>query len=231
MKTILFQGDSITDCGRSYCTDSKDIKNLLSKCFYRLKKATPLGNGYPALVADELGADHSETYRFINKGVSGNRVPDVYARIVKDIINIRPDCMSLLIGVNDVWHGLDFENGTGTERFEKVYNILIEELKAELPEMKIIILEPFLLEGSASENRKDQPDRYEIFRGGVEEVAAIAKQLAQKHGLRFVELQSKFDEAAAKIPAKELLSDGVHPTAKGHELIKNEWIKAFKELI
>ncbi len=227
MKTILFQGDSITDCGRMYNEKSKGIMMFFEKY---LGKKTPLGKGYPALVADEMNADSDGEYIFINRGVSGNRIPDVYARIVRDIISIRPDCISFLVGINDVWHGYDFDNGTGTERFEKVYNILIEEIKEELPETKIMILEPFVLEGSATTNREGQPDRFENFRNDVRVMAEITRKIADKHGLKFVELQSKFDKAAAEMPASSLLSDGVHPTLEGHELIKREWIKAFKEL-
>ncbi len=226
MKTILFQGDSITDCGRV----REDNPKTIMKFYYKAAKRTPLGNGYPALVTEELSRVNPGEYSFINKGVSGDRIPDVYARIVRDIIEIKPDYMSLLIGVNDVWHGIDWGNSTGIKRFEKVYNILLEELKEELPETKFMILEPFVLEGPATVDRKDQPGRYKKFRSGVEEHAAIAKMLADRHSIKFIPLQSILDEAAKKVPATDLLSDGVHPTAKGHELIKREWIKAFKEL-
>lgn len=226
MKTILFQGDSITDCGRV----REEKPNNIMKCYYKIAKRTPLGNGYPALVTDEINKTKQGEYTFINKGVSGDRIPDVYARIVRDIIEIKPDYMSLLIGVNDVWHGLDWGNGTGIKRFEKVYNILLEELKEEIPETKIMILEPFVLEGPATADREGQTGRYKKFRSGVEEVAAIAKKLADRHGIKFIPLQSILDEEAEKAPATSLLSDGVHPTAKGHELIKREWIKAFDEL-
>lgn len=222
MNTILFQGDSITDCGRV----RNESNNYFVRCYNIIKRKTPLGNGYPALVAAELG----DGFNFVNRGVGGDRILDVYARIVRDIIKVKPDCMSLLVGVNDVWHGLDFNNGTGIERFEKVYNIFLEEIKEELPDTKLIIFGAFVLEGTATANRPDQPDRYKKFRAGVEEVASITKALAEKHGHKFIDLQSIFDEAEKTVSAKELLSDGVHPTAKGHELIKNEWIKAYKEL-
>ena len=126
MKTILFQGDSITDCGR--IRDSRS--GVLMKALIKFSKRTPLGNGYPSLVAKELGSN----FAFVNRGVGGDRVPDVYARIVRDIIKIKPDYMSILVGVNDIWHGFDFDNETGTKLLEKVYNIIIEELKEELPE-------------------------------------------------------------------------------------------------
>ncbi len=227
MKKILFQGDSITDCGRIRELPSNIIEKLYMKTQYTLRGATEMGTGYPAMVAKEL---ENEGYTFVNRGVSGDRVLDVYARIVRDIIKIKPDVMSLLVGVNDVWHGFDWNNGTGIKRFEKVFNILIEELREELPETKLIILEPFILEGNATTNRPDQTDRYRLFRKGIEEVAAIEKAVAEKHGIKFVELQKLFDEAAMNAPATSLLGDGVHPTEKGHTLIMNEWIKAYKEL-
>ena len=115
MKTILFQGDSITDADRNYHDDSKR------------------GLGYPQLVTASLGYDNPGEYSFINRGISGNRIVDVYARIKKDIINLKPDIMSILIGVNDVWHEYNPKhNGVATAKFEKIYSMLIEEIKEEL---------------------------------------------------------------------------------------------------
>lgn len=222
MKTILFQGDSITDCGRIRDVNQKGFVKL----YHKIKHNTPLGSGYPSMVAGELG----EAYVYENRGVGGDRILDVYARIVRDIIKIRPDYMSLLVGVNDIWHGFDRNNGTGTERFIKVYNMLIDELEAELPDMKIVLMEPFVLEGDATKNRPEQPDRYREFRRGIEILAAEVKKIAEAHNLKFIPLQSVFDEAAKTIPAGELLSDGVHPTEEGHRLITKEWLKAFNEI-
>lgn len=225
MRTILFQGDSITDCGR----DRKAAEGKFS--FKKLiGKSEVLGNGYPLLVTRELESKNPGKYSFVNRGVSGDRILDVYARIVKDIIKLKPDYMSLLIGVNDVWHELLCDNGTTAKRYEKVYDILIQELKEEFPELKIIILEPFVLQGKATKSVPEDPHRYESFRKGVEEMASIAKALAEKHNLKFVPLQAKFDEEAKKCSAQEMLADGVHPTQRGHELIRNEWIKAFNEI-
>lgn len=226
-KTILFQGDSITDCGRTRDLPSNIIEKLYMKTQYVLRGATELGSGYPALVARELG---DEDYTFINRGVGGDRILDVYARIIRDIIKIKPDVMSLLVGVNDVWHDFDWNNGTGFKRFERMYNILFEELTEELPDTKFIILGAFALKGSATENRPDQPDRYALFRDGVAKVAAIEKAVAEKYGIRYVDLGKILDEEAEKHTAKALTEDGVHPTPLGHEIIKREWLKAFNEL-
>lgn len=206
MKTILFQGDSITDAGRSRTCDQER------------------GIGYPTLVSGEIGLDYPGQYCLVNRGISGNRVVDLYARIKADILNVKPDVMSILIGVNDVWHELnpDCPNGVDADKFFKIYSMLIEEMKEALPEIKIMILEPFVLKASATEERWDE------FRKEVPKRAEKAKAVAEKYGLVFVPLQDKFDEAAKLAPNDYWLADGVHPTTAGHELIKREWMKAFK---
>ncbi len=226
-KIILFQGDSITDCERTRELPSNIIEKLYVKANYIARKRTELGFGYPSMVAKELG---DENYTFVNRGVGGDRILDVYARIIRDIIKIKPDVMSLLVGVNDVWHDFDWNNGTGFRRFERMYNILFEELTEELPDTKFIILGAFALEGSATADRPDQPDRYREFREGVAKVAAIEKKVAEKYGIKFIDLGKILDEEAEKYTAKALTGDGVHPTEKGHEIIKREWLKAFNEL-
>ena len=212
MKTILFQGDSITDCGRSRNSDED------------------LGNGYPRLIEASLGYKQPGAFHFVNRGVSGDRVPDVYARIVCDLINVKPDYLSLLIGVNDIWHGIDRNNGTGAARFAKVYDLLLCEVREALPDVKILLLEPFVLPGRATDDRPDQPDRFAVFQSGVRELAAITKQTAKAHGAAFVELQKLFDEAALQAEPSYWLADGVHPTAKGHALIARAWMQAFRKI-
>lgn len=212
-KRILFQGDSITDCGRN----RDDI--------------TSTGVGYPLMVKGELGFAFPGEYEFINMGISGNRIVDVYARIKRDLINLKPDYMSLLIGVNDVWHELGGRHdGVAAEKFEKVYDMLIGEIKAALPDLKIMILEPFVLEGTATCATETEPDRWDNFRSEVPLRAAAAKRIADKYGLVYIPLQEKLDEACKLAPADYWLRDGVHPTAMGHRMITNEWLKAFETL-
>ncbi|MBQ8814403.1 MAG: SGNH/GDSL hydrolase family protein [Lachnospiraceae bacterium] len=206
MKTILFQGDSITDAGRSRENDANT------------------GIGYPTLVKAEIGYEFPNQYVMYNRGISGNRVVDVYARIKKDIINLKPDVMSILIGVNDVWHEFDFQNGVDADKYFKVYSMLIEEIREALPEVKIMILEPFVLRGTATEAV------WEDFSAEVYKRAEMAKKIAKSYSLPFITLQDKFDEAVKSAPESYWLRDGVHPTTAGHELIKREWIKAFKQL-
>lgn len=212
MQTILFQGDSITDAGRS----REDDMNT--------------GIGYPTLVKGELGFEYPNQYIMYNRGISGNRVVDVYARIKADIINLKPDVMSILIGVNDVWHEFGGHNGVDAEKYFKIYSMLIEEIKVALPDVKIMILEPFVLRGEGTDNTQDEPDKWNIFHTEVLKRAEKARKIAETYNLPFIPLQDKFQAAAKLAPNNYWLRDGVHPTTAGHELIKREWIKTFKSL-
>ena len=204
---ILFQGDSITDAERK----REDNVNM--------------GTGYPLLIKAALGLDNPGKYEFVNKGISGNRVVDVYARIKSDIINIKPDVMSILIGVNDVWHEFaESPNGVDSAKFYKIYDMLIDEVKSALPDIKIIIMEPFVLKGSGTQ------EKWEVFNAEVKKRAQMAKKIAEKHNLRYIPLQDGFDELAKKICESYWLQDGVHPTIMGHEYIKTKWIEVFRNL-
>lgn len=201
MIKFVFQGDSITDAGR-------DRDNIAS-----------FGVGYPNLVASELMCKYPGEYEFINEGISGDRIVDLYARIKQDLINHKPDCLSILIGVNDVWHELNEKNGVAAPKFETIYSMLIEEVKEALPDIKIFILEPFVLKGSGTERYFDE------FLADIKLHSKAAKNVAEKYDLTFIPLQEKFDEASKLMPPTYWAADGVHPTAAGHALIKEELIK------
>ena len=213
MKTILFQGDSITDCGR------------------HRERHEFVGDGYVQLVKAWLGLECPEQYEFQNRGIGGNRIVDLYARIKTDIINIKPDIMSILVGVNDVWQELDEKNGVDAKKYEKIYCMMIEEIKDALPHIKIMIMEPFCLRASATNNTEEEPDRWNVFSVEVRKRAEKARKVAEKYQLPFIKLQDKFDEVAKLAENTYWLRDGVHPTQMGHELIKREWLKAFKTLV
>lgn len=203
---ILFQGDSITDANRSY----SDNRNL--------------GFGYARLVEASLGLDDPH-HEFFNRGISGNRIVDVYARIKRDIINLKPDFMSILIGVNDVWHEIgDSPNGVDADKFYKIYSMLITEVKEALPNIKIMILEPFVLRAGATDANWD------YFKTETALRAKMARKIAQDFSLPFVELQAGFDKLATIRENDFWLGDGVHPTAAGHEFIKREWLKAYEAM-
>lgn len=212
MKRILFQGDSITDCGRG-----RDD-------FYAL------GGGYPNLIKATLGYESPNDYEFINRGISGNRIVDLYARIKSDFINLKPDYASIYIGVNDSWHEIIYNNGVDTQKFKKIYEMMIEEIYAACPNIKLIIISPFVLEGRSTCNTEEQPQRWEMFKNDVKEKSIVCKQIAEKYSLPLIELQPLFDEKCKEAPVEYWTGDGVHPTACGHEIIKRIWLETFKKL-
>ncbi len=206
---ILFFGDSITDAGRSRDADF----NLYS-----------YGLGYVRSVAGKLLCEAPDKYEIVNRGISGNRIVDLYSRIKIDCWNLEPDVLSILIGVNDVWHETKRKNGVELPRFERVYRMLLEETKERLSSTKIILCEPFVLKGIATE------EDYDEFLA-VKEYAKVVKKLAEEYGCCFLPLQDKIDAFAEKYGVAACLADGVHPAIGGAQLIADEWLKLFKKEI
>ncbi|MBR3863931.1 MAG: hypothetical protein IKJ19_02295 [Clostridia bacterium] len=154
----------------------------------------------------------------------------LYSRVKQDVWNLNPDVLNILVGVNDVAHDINWQGGIDILRFEKIYRSLIEETIAKLPNIKIILCEPFFLKGSATENTEEISDRYERFLQ-VYDYAKVVKKLAKEYNLYFLPLQEKFNEAAKKYGEKPFLFDGVHPMIAGAGLIANAWTKLFEEEI
>ena len=207
MKTFLFQGDSITDANRNRNYDEH------------------LGCGYALLVAAELMKKYPGELRFLNRGVSGDRITEVYTRIKEDTINLRPDYLSILIGFNDVSHELTMQCGVDVEKFEKIYCMMIDEIKAALPEIKIILLEPFVLKGPSTEKLYDSF----VYEVGLR--AAATKRVAERYGLTFVPLQARLDAACERCDSSWWSGDGVHPSFAGHQLIKEALIGEVEALV
>ncbi len=207
---ILFQGDSITDVGKNAGAGS----------------LTPIGQGYALICASTLGAKYPMQFSFENRGISGNRIVDVYARIKADCWNLEPDVLSILIGVNDVWHEVgSVHNGVDAERFYRVYKMLVEDTLERLPNIKMILMEPFILQTGAGE------DNWWYFKPETAKRAEAVKQIAAECGQIFLPLQQTFNDACKLAPASYWLGDGVHPTVAGHKLIADQWLKTFEEQI
>ena len=207
---VLFYGDSITDMNR--------LRDDVSAVPFKL------GNSYALVTGAYLVGKNPTGYDVVNKGISGNRIVDLYARIKKDVWNEQPDVLSILVGINDVWHEVQNGNGVDIVRFEKIYRMLIEDTLERLPNLKIMLLEPFVLEGSATK------EKYDGFLA-VKDYAKVVKKLANEYGLVFVELQSRFDEYCEKYGSQILLYDGVHPNLVGTKIISDAWIEAFESEI
>ena len=195
---ILFHGDSITDAHRG--SGSGDDAGL--------------GRGYVQIIAKRLSQEHpSRRLIFVNRGVSGDQIDDLVRRWNEDAIALEPDILSILVGINDT--GAE----TALQEFEVVYDALLERTKAALPNVRLVLCEPFaLLPRSADGN----PHRWET---NVRERARIVEKLAAKYRAPFVRFQKVFDDALKAAPAEHWLYDGIHPTQAGHQLMADEWIR------
>ncbi|HLZ45518.1 MAG TPA: SGNH/GDSL hydrolase family protein [Gemmatimonadales bacterium] len=202
---VLFQGDSITDAGRN--RDSKDPNS-----------AGALGNGYPLLVAAAVLAERAKDgLQFYNRGVSGNTVPDLQQRWTTDTLELKPDVLSILIGVNDFWHKLG-QGYTGTvQDYEQQYTALLDETRRALPNVRLIVLEPFVLRTGAVDAR--------WFPEFDQRRAAAARVASHAHAT-FVPLQAIFDQQIRSAPPAFWAADGVHPTPAGHAVIAAHWRRA-----
>lgn len=225
---ILFTGDSITDAARTVlCQDME--KMLSSDPNFTPEKRDEilngaLGTGYPLLAASQLYAEQPGQYQVLNRGISGNRVVDLDARVKCDCINLAPDVVSVMIGINDVWHEANWRNGVDAPKFERVYNDMLEEIITALPKVKIILMEPYVLKGPATE------EKWDFFRAETDLRRDAVKRLAQRHGAACIDTQTLFDEAAARSCAAHWTPDGVHPTPAGHWLLAQAWLGAFRKI-
>jgi len=193
---VLFQGDSITDGNRGRSVDPNHI----------------LGHGYAFIIAARHGAAFPERkLDFYNRGVSGNTVLDLEKRWAKDTLALKPDLLSVMIGVNDQSHGVPLE------AYEATYDKLLTDARAQNPKLKLVLIEPFVRHPG-----KPVPE-------GIVARQAIVAKLAQKHGAALVKLQKLFDEAAAKTADDYWVWDTVHPTYRGHQLLADEWERVVRE--
>lgn len=202
---ILFQGDSVTDCGRDRSASDAN-------------SAGALGSGYPLLVASAALAEHPDgALKFYNRGMSGNKVPDLQERWAHDTLDLKPDVLSILIGVNDFWHKLS-KGYTGTvQDYENQYTTLLAQTRQALPSVRLIVLEPFVLRCCAV-NEQWFPE--------FTARQAAAARVASQAGATFVPLQAVFDERVRTTPQQYWASDGVHPTVAGHAVIAEQWRRA-----
>ncbi len=201
----LFQGDSITDSGRN--------RNATEP-----NSAGALGSGYPLLVAAAVLAERAQReLQFYNRGISGNKVPDLQQRWATDTLDLKPDVLSILIGVNDFWHTLT-HGYTGTvQDYEQQYNALLDDTRQALPRVHLIVLEPFVLRCGAVDAR---------WFPEFDQRRAAAARVASHARATFVPLQAIFDQRIRSASPEYWAADGVHPTPAGHAVIAEQWRRA-----
>lgn len=204
-QVVLFQGDSITDSGRNRSGG--------------FNTSGGLGSGYPVLAGAVLLEKYAGlNLKIYNRGISGNKVYQLAERWDEDCLQLKPDVLSILIGVNDIWHTLD-GNYTGTvETYRNDYTALLERTRTMLPDVKLIICEPFAVNGVKAVNDKWYPEFYEYQK--------TSRALAKQFNAVFIPFQSIYDEAQKKAPGNYWTGDGVHPTLAGAQLMAKAWLKA-----
>lgn len=203
MKKILFQGDSVTDAGR-------DREN-----------PSDVGTGYVNLIAAELGYTVPQQFVIENRGIAGDRSLDMLARWNNDCLKLAPDYLSILIGVNDVWHGIACNNGISADRYEVFLRMMLDDVSKQLPNTNVIIMEPFITHGTSTDRA------WKCFRGEIDKRIETVRRLAAEYGIGCVRLQEEFERAEDVAPAENWTLEGVHPTPAGSTVIKNAWLKLF----
>lgn len=199
---ILFQGDSITDAGRG-----RDDPHQL-------------GSGYPKYAAEYIIKTFpDEEFEFINLGISGNRTCDLLTRWHTDCIDIQPDVVSILIGINDTWRRYDSNLPMSAEEYEANFRKLLEDIKANT-HAKIMLLEPFLLSVDKDHYREDLNPKIDV-----------ARKLAREYADMFLPLDGIFAAASLYHETTYWSADGVHPTPAGADLIGNYYAQALKAML
>ena len=201
---ILFQGDSITDAGRKKDDPAPN-------------EQPALGNGYAWLAAVELLVDRPKFHlKVFNRGISGNKVYQLSERWQTDCLDLKPNLLSILIGVNDLWHTLNGSYQGSVHKYENDYRELLERTRHALPHVKLVICEPFVLRCGAV-NDKWFPE-FDLYR-------AVAKRMADLHKALFIPFQTMFDQALQYAPPAHWAADGVHPTPAGASLMAFNWLR------
>jgi len=205
---ILFQGDSITDGNRSRDNDWNHI----------------MGHGYQYIISSKLWFEQPERkFHFMNRGISGNKVSDLAARWQTDTLDIKPDILSILVGVNDANEAVKDNRDYTAMSYKNAYYDLLTRTKDSNPDIKLIIGESFLLPvGAVKANWQRWSDEVSLRQ-------VIAKDLAKEFEAVFVPYQSAFNDALKRAPADYWIWDGIHPMPAGHELMAREWLKAVKK--
>ncbi len=202
--TILFQGDSITDAGRS--------REVLEA-----NHPAALGNGYVHMIAASmLARNPDKQYQFFNRGVSGNKVFQLAERWDKDCLQLNPGLLSILIGVNDFWHTLT-HGYTGTaETYNEDLRALLDRTKKALPNVRLVLGEPFYVKGGTAIEAEQSV--------GIRPYQEVVKGLSDDYKAIIIPFQTIFNEALVGASVDYWCPDGVHPSIAGNYLMAEAWM-------
>lgn len=202
---FLFQGDSITDGNRGRNEDPNHI----------------LGHGYVFAIGSRIGADFPQAgFSFYNRGISGNKVPDLEKRWQKDTLDLKPDVLSLLVGINDVGAIVNKNpEAKNLNEFEIGYRNLLAQSKAQNPNILLVLGLPWVFPiGARKEN-------FKLWQDETLARAEVVKKIAKDYDAVLLDFPSVFERAMKEAPIDYWIWDGIHPRVFGHELIAREWIR------
>lgn len=206
--TVLFQGDSITDWGRDKSDENPN---------------SGLGHGYALFAAaylrHKLPKHNLQCY---NRGVGGDKVFQLADRWDQDCLQLKPDLLSILVGVNDFWHTLDGNFDGNVDDYKRNFTALLERTKKALPDVQLVIGEPFVIEEGSSVDDNWFPAFYDY--------QSTAKDVAAKFDAAFIPYQSLFDEVTKNVNPIYWSEDGVHPTMAGFQLMAEAWLQTVKRM-
>lgn len=202
--TFLFQGDSITDGNRTRNNDWNHV----------------MGHGFAYLIASRLWFDFPEKeFHFFNRGISGNKITDLAARWQADTLDLKPDLLNILVGVNDTETAVKGNKESTPQQFETDYRTLLEKTRQTLPDIQLVLCIPFLLPVGRVK------DKWESYQEALKPRQEIVRHLAEDFNAIAIDFQQGFDDALKKAPADYWIWDGIHPMPAGHELMARIWIK------
>lgn len=229
---LLFAGDSITDGGRS--------RNMDLNHYF--------GHGYQYIVSSKIAIENiGKNIKFINKGYSGGGINTLYNIWYEEVLSLEPDIISIYIGINDLFKSNTKNAKMNLNRFEGVYDMLLNDTVQYLPNCSIIIVEPIYAIADNPKNYIDYSphilcdkefvplnineteDEKKFRRKEIAEFQNVTRRLADKYNAIFVPLQQSFDDMLKAVETEYLLWDGVHPTLAGHSIIADNWYRTVEE--
>ncbi len=224
MIRILFQGDSITDGGRLKPVECRwDLNHQIGHCYV-----------YP--IVGELSRKYPGKYTFINRGLSGDTIPSIANRWQADTLDEHPDILSMLIGINGN-REFDGNYPEGLDGFDRQYRALLDAARAQNPDLKIILMEPFVLPVNHIANH------FEAYMAVFSRRQAIVRQIAEDYNAIFIPTQERLNTLVKETapilaangcdidPMKYWLWDGVHPTEAFHDYLAELWLEAAKPIL
>jgi lysophospholipase L1-like esterase len=209
-RTILFQGDSITDGNRGRNNDWNHV----------------MGHGYQYIISSKLWYDYPKKgFHFFNRGISGNKVTDLAARWQNDTIELKPDVLSILVGINDISAFINGDKNFDEAHYQSGLVSLLQQTKAALPNVQLVLCEPFVLPVGKIK------DKWEDYNREIKKRQRVVKKISSDFNASFVPFQAAFDKALQRAPAEYWIWDGVHPMPAGHELMAREWLRVAGHLL